>query len=212
MTNYLKFAFALAISLTGIQISHAGNTGNDTLLGNRGNDYLAVFDEDSGVLLVVGDARDNVIMVAASDNGDILINNGEVAVVGGTPTLRNTAIVVLDGAEGQDTLIADHIPLAAMRGGADPDLLIWNYNDGEFQRAVVGNDTILWSLTDGSSSLKGGAGLDILIGNTGGDRLFIEGFGDLGNDWIVGGTQTQEASYGGWGNDLLNADDVMTME
>jgi hypothetical protein len=34
------------------------------------------------------------------------------------------------------------------------------------------------------------------------------GFGDLGNDWIVGGTG-EDNTYGGWGNDLLNADDVL---
>ncbi|HEY3484924.1 MAG TPA: Calx-beta domain-containing protein [Ilumatobacteraceae bacterium] len=34
-------------------------------------------------------------------------------------------------------------------------------------------------------------------------------FGDLGNDWLVGGTG-QDEIFGGWGNDLLNADDVMT--
>jgi Ca2+-binding RTX toxin-like protein len=31
-------------------------------------------------------------------------------------------------------------------------------------------------------------------------------FGDLGNDWLVGGTGRDD-SYGGYGNDLLNADD-----
>ncbi len=31
-------------------------------------------------------------------------------------------------------------------------------------------------------------------------------FGDLGNDWLVGGTG-RDNIYGGWGNDLLNADD-----
>ena len=31
-------------------------------------------------------------------------------------------------------------------------------------------------------------------------------FGDLGNDWIVGGTG-RDTLYGGCGNDLLNADD-----
>jgi len=34
------------------------------------------------------------------------------------------------------------------------------------------------------------------------DRLF----GDLGNDWLVGGTQN-DRMFGGWGNDLMNADD-----
>ena len=31
-------------------------------------------------------------------------------------------------------------------------------------------------------------------------------FGDLGNDWLVGGTG-RDTLWGGWGNDLLNADD-----
>ena len=31
-------------------------------------------------------------------------------------------------------------------------------------------------------------------------------FGDLGNDWLVGGTG-QDHIYGGYGDDLLNADD-----
>jgi hypothetical protein len=34
-------------------------------------------------------------------------------------------------------------------------------------------------------------------------------FGDLGNDWLVGGTG-RDNIYGGWGNDLLNADDDHT--
>ncbi|MBK8460090.1 MAG: hypothetical protein IPL43_07790 [Micropruina sp.] len=35
-------------------------------------------------------------------------------------------------------------------------------------------------------------------------------FGDLGNDWMVGGTG-QDTIWAGWGNDLSNADDVMTI-
>ncbi|MHC4543730.1 MAG: hypothetical protein ACYSYL_04270 [Planctomycetota bacterium] len=34
-------------------------------------------------------------------------------------------------------------------------------------------------------------------------------FGDLGNDWLVGGTG-RDNIYGGWGNDLLNVDDDHT--
>jgi Ca2+-binding RTX toxin-like protein len=34
-------------------------------------------------------------------------------------------------------------------------------------------------------------------------------FGDLGNDWLVGGTGRDDV-YGGWGNDLLNLDDDHT--
>src|SRR5205085_5328335 len=34
-------------------------------------------------------------------------------------------------------------------------------------------------------------------------------FGDNGNDWMVGGTGRDDV-YGGWGNDLINADDNQT--
>jgi Ca2+-binding RTX toxin-like protein len=34
-------------------------------------------------------------------------------------------------------------------------------------------------------------------------------FGDLGNDWLVGGSGRDD-TYGGFGNDLLNADDDLT--
>jgi hypothetical protein len=34
-------------------------------------------------------------------------------------------------------------------------------------------------------------------------------FADLGNDWTVGGTG-RDTAYGGWGDDLINVDDVLT--
>ena len=37
------------------------------------------------------------------------------------------------------------------------------------------------------------------------DRLY----GDLGHDWLVGGTEN-DRMFGGWGNDLMNADDNLT--
>jgi Ca2+-binding RTX toxin-like protein len=38
----------------------------------------------------------------------------------------------------------------------------------------------------------------------GSDRIF----GDLGHDWLVGGTENDRL-FGGWGNDLMNADDYL---
>ena len=40
------------------------------------------------------------------------------------------------------------------------------------------------------------------VATDGDDRIF----GDLGNDWVVGGTG-RDAMFPGWGNDLVNADD-----
>ena len=51
--------------------------------------------------------------------------------------------------------------------------------------------------------LGAGAGFTPAVATDGNDIIF----GDLGNDWQVGGTG-RDIMFGGWGNDYLNADDV----
>jgi hypothetical protein len=48
----------------------------------------ASFDPASGVLIVIGDVLDNTITVSRNAAGNILINGGAVAIVGGTATAR----------------------------------------------------------------------------------------------------------------------------
>ena len=43
-----------------------------------------------GVLAVVGDAQDNTIVISRDAAGRILVNNGDVRVIGSTPTVANT--------------------------------------------------------------------------------------------------------------------------
>src|SRR5688572_649495 len=58
----------------------------------------------SGVLTVIGDSADNTIVVSRNAAGQILVNNGAVAVSGGTPTVANTTQIRVFGLGGQDTL------------------------------------------------------------------------------------------------------------
>src|SRR4051794_36239388 len=58
----------------------------------------------AGVLTVNGDALDNNIAVSRDAAGRILVNGGAVAVVGGTPTVANTALIQVFGQGGNDVV------------------------------------------------------------------------------------------------------------
>ena len=107
----------------------------------------AVFSPATGVLTVLGDDLDNPSTVSRNAAGLLLVNGGAVAVVGGTPTVANTTLIRMLGANGADVLTLDEVngalPAAELSGG-------------------LGND----SLTGGSGGdhLSGGAGNDVLLG------------------------------------------------
>ena len=54
----------------------------------------------SGVLTVNGDSLDNTIVISRDAAGSILVNGGAVPVVGGTPTVANTAQIRVNGLGG----------------------------------------------------------------------------------------------------------------
>jgi len=64
----------------------------------------ASFVPGTGVLSVLGDGLDNTITVSRNAAGTILVNGGAVAVVGGTPTVANTALVQSYGLGGNGTI------------------------------------------------------------------------------------------------------------
>ena len=120
------------------------------------------------VLSVFGDAASNRITASRNVAGNILINGGAVAVVGGNPTVANTDLIQLFGQGGDDTITVDEangpMPAAQLFGGN-------------------GNDT-----------LTGGSGNDLLFGQSGNDTLLGKGgndqlFGGDGNDVLTGGTR-----------------------
>jgi Ca2+-binding RTX toxin-like protein len=136
---------------------------------------------NGGVLTVNGDAADNSIVISRDAAGKLLVDNGAIAVVGGTPTVASTSLVRVFGLAGADTISLSEVngplPAALLFGGA-------------------GNDTLTGGA--GADELFGQAGNDTLLGRGGNDLLF--GGGD--NDTLTGGDADDQA-FGQAGNDRM---------
>ena len=133
----------------------------------------------SGVLTVFGDSANNAITISRDAAGRILVNGGAVAVVGGTPTVANTALIQVFGLAGNDTITLSEVngalPAAALFGGADNDILTGG-SGGDLLFGQAGNDSLLGK--GGIDFLFGGADSDTLTGGDGDDQVF----GQAGDD------------------------------
>ena len=67
----------------------------------------ASFSASSGVLTVIDDNLDNTIVASRDVAGNILINGGAVAIIGGQPTVANTGTIQVFGQAGNDTISVD---------------------------------------------------------------------------------------------------------
>jgi Ca2+-binding RTX toxin-like protein len=141
----------------------------------------AFFTPSAGTLTVLGDSLDNTIAVSRNAAGNILVNGGAVQILGGTPTVANTARISAFGLGGHDNITLDQangaLPAASLFGG-------------------VGNDTLI-----------GGAGADQLFGQSGNDTLLGLGgvdflFGGSENDTLTGGDADDQV-FGESGNDRM---------
>src|SRR5258708_7740578 len=92
----------------------------------------------AGLLTVSGDELDNPITIGRDVAGSIFVNDGVIPVDGGTPTIGNTSLIQVLGADGDDQVF----------GGG-------------------GNDRIVWNAGDGNDVVNGGFGLDTLEVNGG---------------------------------------------
>ena len=85
----------------------------------------ASFFSGANSLQVSGDNHNNGITVSRDTAGNILINDGDVTIDGGQPTVANTSELELFGQGGNDTIALDEalgaLP-AAQRGGHRPPL------------------------------------------------------------------------------------------
>ena len=154
-----------------------------------------------GTLSVVGDAQDNVINISRADDGEILINNGEVTVQGGTPTVNNTTQIFGFGLDGNDQLTLNEfngaLPKATLLGGSGNDLLIGGAGE-DFLLGGSGNDTIRGA--GNVDRLFGGTGNDVLLGDRGNDRVE----GQDGSDLIIWNNgDGSDFMEGGSGNDFV---------
>ena len=69
----------------------------------------ANFSPSSGLLSVFDDNLDNTIVASRDAAGNILLNDGAVAVVGGQPTVGNTSVIQVFGQAGNDTISLDEV-------------------------------------------------------------------------------------------------------
>ena len=136
----------------------------------------------NGTLSISGDNLDNNVAVSRNAAGQILVNGGAVAVVGGTPTVANTALIQTFGLGGNDTLSLSEVngalPRANLFGGTGNDVLTsGSGNDQLFGES--GNDTLLGK--GGFDLLFGGSENDTLTGGDADDQAF----GQAGNDRLI---------------------------
>ena len=174
----------------------------------------ATFTPGAKLLSIFGDKLKNGITVSRSAAGNILINNGAVAIDGGQPTVSNTNLIEVFGKDGNDTITLDEsngpLPAAQLFGGAGNDVLTGG-SGADLLFGDAGNDVL--NGKGGNDLLFGGAGNDVLTGGAGDDQLF----GEAGDDrmiWNPGdGTDLLE---GGDGNDTAevnggNGDETFTI-
>ena len=97
----------------------------------------ANFTPANGLLTAFGTSGQNTIKFGRDPAGNILVNDGTVAVLGGTPTVANTSLIQAFGQAGNDTITLDEtngaLPAAQLFGG------------------------------DGNDAITGGSGNDLLV-------------------------------------------------
>jgi Ca2+-binding RTX toxin-like protein len=161
----------------------------------------ASFSPVSGALTVFGDSLNNSITISRDAAGKILVNNGAVAVVGGTPTVANTSLIQVFGQAGNDTITLSQVngalPRANLFGSSGNDVLTGGAG-GDQLFGQAGNDTAFGQ--GGFDFLFGGSENDVLAGGDADDQVF----GESGNDRMVWnpGDDT-DLNEGGTGNDTV---------
>ena len=151
--------------------------------------YAITATSAGGVLTILGDDGANAITVSRNA-GNLLVNNGAVAITGAPATLSNILTIHISGLGGNDALSLDEtngtLPKASLLGGE-------------------GNDTLTGGA--GADTLDGGTGNDLLLGQAGNDLLLGRDGSDLlhggaDNDTLTGGGGTDQA-FGQAGDDLM---------
>ena len=142
----------------------------------------ATFNAGAQQLTVNGDALANAITISRDPAGTILVNGGVVAVAGGTPTVANTNLIIVNGLDGDDTITFDEtngaLPASQLNGGNQNDQITGGSGPDAIDGGA-GNDTELGK--GGIDTLLGGAGNDTLTGGDADDQAF----GEADNDRMI---------------------------
>jgi Ca2+-binding RTX toxin-like protein len=136
----------------------------------------------AGTLNVFDGAGSDSIDISRNAAGQILVNNGAVSTVGGTPTVANTSVIRVFGQGGNDVITLNEangaLPSANLFGGAGNDVLTGG-SSADLLFGQADDDTLLGK--GGADQLFGGDGNDVLIGGDGNDQMF----GEAGNDRMI---------------------------
>lgn len=134
------------------------------------NPAAAGFYPQTGVLTITGDDLPNIIVVSRDVAGNLRVNDGTVAIAGGTPTVANTTLIQIFGGAGNDQLSLDEthgdLPAVHLFGETDNDTLIGG-SGADVLNGGPGDDTLFGM--GGADSLIGGDDDDIVIGGDGDD-------------------------------------------
>jgi Ca2+-binding RTX toxin-like protein len=136
----------------------------------------------SGTLNVFDGAGSDSIQISRNAAGQILVNNGAVTTIGGTPTIANTSVIRVFGQGGNDVITLNEangaLPSANLYGGAGNDVLTGG-SGADLLFGQADNDVLLGK--GGADQLFGGDGNDTLTGGDGDDQMF----GEAGNDRMI---------------------------
>src|SRR5688572_6378460 len=151
-------------------------------IGANARSVTGTYVPASSLLTVSGTNAANTIEISRNAAGELLVNNGASPIVGGTPTVANTALISVYGQGGDDVITLNQangaLPAANLFGGAGHDTITAGAgNDQLFGQA--GNDTLYGQ--GGLDFLAGGDGNDTLTGGDADDQIF----GEAGNDLMI---------------------------
>ena len=188
-------------TFTGLEALISGS-GNDTLTGDDGNNYLEAKGGDD--TLRGGNGRDDMI----GGDGNDIIEGGQGNDIGD----GGDGIDQLFGGAGNDDLAGDG-GNDTLEGGTGGDILYGDAGDDDIS-GNAGTDDLFGG--DDNDILRGAGGDDTLTGDGGSDRLLGGGnkdvlYGGAGDDTLEGAA-TQDTLYGGDDNDILkggNGNDTM---
>ncbi|MFO1327858.1 MAG: calcium-binding protein [Rubrivivax sp.] len=183
-------------------------------LSKSPNTVSASYSPSSMSLSVLGGARDDALVVGRGADGVLRVNDGAVAIKGGTATVANTVLMYVYGEGGADTLALDEsngaLPAADLFGGAGNDRLTGGssadllFGQGDHDQLFgMGGDDLLYG-GSGNDTLSGGAGFDQMRGEAGDDQM-VWNPGD-GTDLMEGGDGVDLARVnGGNGSEIFTA-------
>ncbi|WP_373503392.1 calcium-binding protein [Aestuariivirga sp.] len=167
----------------------------------------------AGILTILGDSLEDLIILSRDPAGTILANNGAITILGGTPTVANTSLIRVFGVGGNDTLSLSEtngaLPGIEFYGGGGNDILT-SGSGNDMLYGQAGDDALLGK--SGQDLLAGGSGNDVLTGGDGDDQMFGQGGDDRmiwnpgdDSDLMEGGAGFDTAEVNGGNGDEVFA-------